>query len=121
MITTTNYKTIMAIDNAIFDIITVDTKPDTFDPIHNIEDYEALDKYVLNHDIKRPSYGREIWQAISSVTSSIREALEYWNLCWFKNGEGVYRFWFPTFSGEESYEEIPAPTEENFLSYVWEA
>lgn len=117
--TTMNYKTKENIDYTISAVL--DAKIDGFDPTRDIEDFEALDKYVVNHNIKRPSYGREIWQSICSVSSSIREALEYWNLCWFQNGEGVFQFCFPTFNGEEAYEEIPAPTEENFLGYVWEA
>lgn len=117
---TINYNTKSAIDNRINRIIYA--KPATgFDPVHDIEDFEALDKYCLNHQVKRPSYGREIWQAILAHTLTIREALEYWNLCWFQNGEGVYQFQFPPFNGEEEYEEVPAPTEENFLGYVWEA
>ena len=119
MFTTMNYKTKKNIDNIIDKAINY--KPDGFDPSRDIEDYEALNKYVVNHNIKRPSYGREIWQSICSVSSSIREALEYWNLCWFQNGDDVYTFCFPIFNGEEAYEEIPAPTEENFLGYVWEA
>ena len=119
MMTTMNYKTKENIDYAINAVL--DAKIDGFDPIRNIEDYDALNKYVVNHSVKRPSYGREIWQSICSVASSIREALEYWNLCWFQNGDDVYTFCFPAFNGEEAYEEIPAPTEENFLGYVWEA
>lgn len=119
MMTTMNYKTKENIDYAIAAVI--EAKIDGFDPTRDIEDFEALDKYVVNHNIKRPSYGREIWQSICSVASSIREALEYWNLCWFQNGDDVYTFCFPAFNGEEAYEEIPAPTEENFLGYVWEA
>lgn len=119
MFTTMNMNTKIAIDNTITEVI--EAKIDGFDPTRDIEDYEALDKYCINHQIKRPSYGREIWQSICSVASSIREALEYWNLCWFQNGDDVYTFCFPAFNGEEAYEEIPAPTEENFLGYVWEA
>lgn len=116
---TMNYKTKNAIDNRIDGLIYAEPAT-SFDPIHDIEDFEALNKYVVNHEVKRPSYGREIWQAILAHTISIRQALEYWNLCWFQDWEGVYQFQFPPFNGDYEVDEIPAPTEENFLGYIWE-
>ena len=79
--------------------------------------------YLMSMTLEKGKSGNSIKDFVEQFRKNmfIKEALEYWNLCWFQNGDDVYTFCFPTFNGEEAYEEIPAPTEENFLGYVWEA
>ena len=124
-----NRNTKSFVDNCI-DKIKVRPITNEFDPVHNIRDWNAMERWCSNNTIPRPSYGREVWEVITSHIKSKEDQYRYWNYCWKGLYDNVsdapygWEFIFPSMYDLSNDVEIigqlpPVPTEENFCNVDW--